>query len=97
MNDKNQNSAKTNLLNIEDKERLIELLEGGSDQDFGVSWMPLSKTELHYRIYREEGQLYVGIGKVCLDDSVEIYSMNAVRNSLKAIESELKKLITLFG
>jgi hypothetical protein len=98
MNDKNSNSAETSLLDTEAREDLRIALLMGSEQDFGMSWIPLPQTELLYRVYREKGQLYVCVGKVQSDDSVEKCGANvAVDDRLEAIESELKKLVQQFG
>ncbi|MDJ0904367.1 MAG: hypothetical protein QNJ55_36855 [Xenococcus sp. MO_188.B8] len=98
MNDKKNHNATNNLLNGEDKECLETALLVSSDDDFGVTWMPVPQTELHYRVYREEGQLYVRVGKVRSDDTVETYGTNVVvNNTVEAIESELKNLIQQFG
>lgn len=105
MNDQNPDSA-SYLLDAEVRENLRIALEMGSGQDFGMSWIPLPQTELLYRVYREEGQLYVCVGKVQSDDSVEKCGANvavdglpnaSAKQRLEAIESELKKLVTLFG
>lgn len=48
-------------------------------------------------VYREEGQLYVCVGKVGSDDTVETYSTNVVNDDcLEAVESELEKLLKQF-
>lgn len=96
MNDKNPDSA-SYLLDTEVREDLRIALEMGSEQDFGMSWIPLSSSELHYRVYREEGQLYVCVGKVGSDDTVETYGTNVVNDDrLEAVESELEKLLQQF-
>lgn len=115
MNDQNPDSA-SYLLDAEVRENLRIALEMGSGQDFGMSWIPLPQTELLYRVYREEGQLYVCVGRVHSDDSVEKCGADiavdglpddgmrdasripcSAKQRLEAIESELKKLVTLFG
>ncbi|MEL6441783.1 MAG: hypothetical protein AAFQ80_21330 [Cyanobacteria bacterium J06621_8] len=98
MDDKNQNSRETSLLDTEVKEDLKRSLSMGFEQDFGTSWIPLPQTELHYRVYREEGQLCVCVGKVQPDDTVKKSSADVtVDNRLEAIELELKKLAQQFG
>ena len=77
MNEKNQDSTETSLLEP-NREDLRVALSMGSEQDFGMSWIPLSQTELHYRVYREEGQLYVCVGRVRSDDSVEKCSADII-------------------
>ena len=105
MNDKNPDSA-SYLLDAEVREDLRIALQMGSEQDFGMSWIPLPQTELLYRVYCEEGQLYVCVGKVQSDDSVKKCGADIAVDGLpdgsgsqrlEAIESELKKLVQQFS